>query len=156
MTRGAATSLACAHATEQAAAQSATPIQREVYRAWRLSPDASRGEAIPLETAPAASLAEALDNALAGNVVCHKDHVAILVTDTVTGRRMLHLYAIRRQSAPQFRWDAGQQRHLRFHRHYPVALFAMAVNEFVPVEPWTWAPGRDAVGYGGAPAGMGA
>ena len=143
MTQGTATSLACA----QSAAQSATPMNRETYRAWRISPDGSGREAIPLPSGHADSLKDALDNALTGGkLVCHKDHVAILVTDTVTGKRMVHFYAIKRQSAPQFRWDPEQQRNVRFHKHYPVEIFAMAVNEFVPVEPWKWSPGADPVG----------
>lgn len=141
MTQGTATRLACA----QSAEQSASPTRREVYRAWRIVPDSSRGEAIPLATAPATSLAEALDNALTG-CVQHKDHVAILVTDTVTGKRMVHFYAIKRKSAPQISWNAETKQHERFHSHYPVAVFAVAVNEFVPVEPFVWTPGCDVVG----------
>lgn len=134
---GTATQLACARAAE------ATKLQRETYRAWRIVPDSS--DAHPLPSGHADSLRAALDHALTG-YVCHKDHVAILVTDTVTGKRMLHVHAIKRKSAPQYRWDPETKQHIRFHSHYPVEIFAVAVNEFVPVEPFVWKPGCDVVG----------
>jgi hypothetical protein len=67
---------------------------------------------------PASSLDEALNAVLIKCLLCHKEHLAIRET-TDRGARV-HLYAIKRKSTPQYRYENHQQ--VRVHPLYAAPL----------------------------------
>ena len=120
------------------------PVNRTSLSAWRLSPDNPRHEARPLPIdnhLPLTQLAQELA------VHCqHKDHFAIRVLDMVTGKAVVHFYAIKRESKAQWRRDPATGQSVCVARLYPVLLFSMAALAFEPNEAFAWAPGADVVG----------
>lgn len=126
------------------AAAVAQPQQRTALSAWRLSPDNPRREARPLpidNNLPLDQLAKELA------VHCqHKDHFVIRVSDLVTGKVMTHFYAIKRESKAVWRRDPATGQSVCIAQLYPVLLFSMAAEGFVPAEPFAWSPGCDPVG----------
>lgn len=119
----------------------------DTFEAWRISPDSPRGEVCALDVSAATSLADAVD--IAAPLCFHKDSFVVQVIDGVTGKRMLHFYAVKRRSNPIRQWNKERLCHENMHPHYAVAMFSMAVSAFEPVEPWRWSPGTDVVGLDG-------
>jgi hypothetical protein len=74
-----------------------------------------------------ATLQEAIDRALATSAFNHKDKLAIKATDATTSKITLHLYAVKRKSAPDYVWRDHVQ--YREHRLYvdPVCALDWAV-----------------------------
>lgn len=141
MTGGVRTQRACLEAAT--AAIRATPMG-ETFQAWRFSPDNPRCEGDPIDMTGVRSLSAAQIAVTAH--VFHKDKVAILVTDEVTQRRVVHFYAVKRKSPAPRRWDAENLRYVAAPAEYLDPLFSMAASRFAPVEPWRWSPGCDVVG----------
>ena len=129
-----------------AADRDARPAPKEVFAAWRLSPDNPRAEAIPCTIGEVRTLDEAVSAALVGNALQHKDALVVLVTDTVSKKRMAHFYAIKQDTKAPYVFDKEKGKAVKAKRFYPAALFSMAVSEFSPVEPFRWSPGADVVG----------
>jgi len=77
--------------------------------------------------APPATLKEAVGAALRNHVLNHKDKLVIKATDEATGKATLHLYAVRRKSAPDYVWRNHVQ--VREHRLYvePICDLSWAV-----------------------------
>ncbi|QCI93358.1 hypothetical protein [Novosphingobium sp. EMRT-2] len=115
----------------------ARPLVRHTYRAWHIMDST---ECAAIDVADATTLAEAL-----GKVpLFHKRHFVIHETDTITGKTVAHFYQVKETK----KWlkcpDTGVTRNVGV--PYSVKLFAMAMDAFDPVEPWSWSPGADVVG----------
>lgn len=130
-----------------AAEQDARPAATERYTAWRISPDSPRAECQPCNMGNPATLREAINDALTGAAFQHKDTLALLITDTVSGKQIVHFYAIRQDTKAPYIFDKEKGRAVKAKRYYPDPIFSMAVSEFSPVEPWRWTPGADVVGH---------
>lgn len=117
---------------------------REHFAAWRAGHNSPRGEAIAIDVSRAGTLREA--EAIASNHVQHKDGVFIVAGDTVTGKRMMHVYAVKQRREPPLKWNSETQKYDKQPREYLAEVIACAVNDFAPVEPWKWEPGSDPVG----------
>ena len=77
----------------------------------------------PLGMIDAATVDEALNEALTRQHVDHKEHLAIRETGESGSR--LHLFAIKRKSSPAYVWDARQQRTVAQHRLYAAPVCVM-------------------------------
>lgn len=99
-------------------AQPYSATRFEAFRICEVSPPPYGGP--PCRTTyglgdiPATSLDEALNATLGKCLILHKEHLAIRETDERGAR--IHLYAIRRRSAPTYRFENHQQ--VREHRLY--------------------------------------
>ena len=120
-------------------ARRAVPIRHDTFKAWRLPH--GQTEAIALDTGDAATLKEALDNALTlSSAINHKDIVIVQVGDAT------HFHAVKRRSQPSWRFDPEKGRDVAFYRHYADELFVVKVDAFMPALRWQWTPGADVVG----------
>lgn len=84
-------------------APGAQPYQTTHYAAFRL--DERRTQ--PLRVDDQSSLTAALNSVLP--LCIHKEKLAIRETDDVTGKTVLHLYAIKRKSAANYVWEGHRQ-----------------------------------------------
>ncbi|NML93772.1 hypothetical protein [Novosphingobium olei] len=116
------------------------PVHATTFHAWRIP--ASTTQAYPLDTEGAQTLADAV-NAAAPRCN-HKDALQVLHTNG-KGERLLVVYAIK-QGAPTYRKCPDKLIDVRFVPLKPVELYRVAVEDFAPVEPWSWSPGADPVG----------
>lgn len=120
------------------AEQRARPLVRHAYQAWCIL-DNGRGECSPVDVSDVGTLS----GALAKVPLIHKQHVMIRETDTMTGKSVEHLYAVKARKQ-WVRAEDGTTRNVAV--PYADRLFSMARNGEMPAEPWSWSPGADVVG----------
>jgi hypothetical protein len=103
------------------------------FSAWRV-PQAEASPAIPLDIGQPDTLQDALNEALLGGGLLHKETLLIRRDDAASGAAMLYSYAIKRQSkATYVRGAAGP---VRSQPLYLDLSFSLPVDAFVPVPPF--------------------
>jgi len=116
------------------------------FRAWRLPMGAPRNEATALAADEQVDLRTFRDAVVGMSCFNHKDVLIIEEAHQGAAKRTVHFYVIRRRSTATRTWDADKQSYVSFHPLYTQELLSLAVDTFVPIEPWQWIPGADVVG----------
>lgn len=115
-------------------------FRRLRFKAWK---PGVGSEAHPLDCGDATSIDQALANAARG--CAHKDGIALLQTDAITGDQLL-VTAVIRQGKPVWRKCPDTLVAKQFRDLFADRQMTMKVRAFDPVEPWRWEPGADVVG----------
>jgi hypothetical protein len=122
------------HATRSQFAAATASLSRAVtFTAYRVPRGST--QPLPLEIPACLSLAGALNAALAGNCLNHRDALLIRQQDSGRGGNTLHAWAIKRKSQARYVRGSDGLSH-PVHELYAAELFSVAVEAFEPVRPF--------------------
>jgi hypothetical protein len=109
------------------------------FTAWKVG----GGVNYPLDIGQAETLADAVTEAC--RRCQHKDVFVVLQRNALNGAAMLANYVVK-QGAHRWVRASGAAHEVKQKTFKPELLFSMAVDTFVPIEPFSWTPGCDPVG----------
>jgi len=123
-----------------ATARCAEAFTRTTFAAWKLG---STGTSYPLDTGAADTLDAVV--AHAAPRCHHKDIFHVLERDELAKQGRLHIYVIK-QGKPVWQRKEGFAHPVQVKPLRAELIASMAVDTFVPIEPFRWSPGCDPVG----------